>query len=156
MAMERNATAASPPRIRRAIMVHPSAWGALASRGTPPGARHDVIQDDAILVPFDGREHRLDECLRQQVGIQPEVEELHVRRVVVMLLRLHPRVESEEHYYNPAHMKLLDLGLDPHLLSQTLIESMFSAIERHKDRVILDHIMPSTRWRPPARERTPR
>jgi UDP-sulfoquinovose synthase len=67
-----------------------------------------------------------------------------------------PRVESEEHYYNPAHTKLLDLGLDPHLLSETLIESMFSAIERHKDRVILDHIMPSTRWRPPARERTPR
>ena len=67
-----------------------------------------------------------------------------------------PRVESEEHYYNPAHTKLLDLGLEPHLLSDTLIESMFSAIERHKDRVILDHIMPSTRWRPPARERTPR
>ena len=67
-----------------------------------------------------------------------------------------PRVESEEHYYNPAHTKLLDLGLEPHLLSDTLIESMFSAIERHKGRVILDHIMPSTRWRPPARERTPR
>jgi UDP-sulfoquinovose synthase len=67
-----------------------------------------------------------------------------------------PRVESEDHYYNPAHTKLLDLGLEPHLLSETLIESMFSAIERHKDRVILDHIMPSTRWRPPARERTPR
>ena len=67
-----------------------------------------------------------------------------------------PRVESEEHYYNPVHTKLLDLGLEPHLLSDTLIESMFSAIERHKDRVILDHIMPSTRWRPPARERTPR
>jgi UDP-sulfoquinovose synthase len=67
-----------------------------------------------------------------------------------------PRVESEEHYYNPAHTKLLDLGLEPHLLSDTLIESMFSAIERHKDRVILDHIMPSTKWRPPARERTPR
>ena len=67
-----------------------------------------------------------------------------------------PRVESEQHYYNAAHTKLLDLGLEPHLLSETLIESMFSAIERHKDRVILDHIMPSTRWRPSARERTPR
>ncbi len=67
-----------------------------------------------------------------------------------------PRVESEQHYYNAAHTKLLDLGLEPHLLSETLIESMFSAIERHKGRVILDHIMPSTRWRPSARERTPR
>ena len=48
----------------------------------------------------------------------------------------------------PTHTKLLDLGLEPHLLSETLIESMFSTIERHKDRVILDHILPRDRWRP--------
>ncbi|HEY3264993.1 MAG TPA: NAD-dependent epimerase/dehydratase family protein [Actinomycetota bacterium] len=59
-----------------------------------------------------------------------------------------PRVELEEHYYNATHTKLLDLGLQPHLLSDTLIESMFSAIARYKDRVVLDHILPSTRWRP--------
>ncbi len=58
-----------------------------------------------------------------------------------------PRVELEEHYYNAKHTKLLDLGLRPHLLSETLIESMFSIIERYKDRVIPDHIMPSTRWK---------
>jgi len=59
-----------------------------------------------------------------------------------------PRVEAEEHYYHATHTKLMDLGLEPHLLSETLIESMFSAIERHKDRVILDHILPRDRWRP--------
>ena len=59
-----------------------------------------------------------------------------------------PRVESEEHYYNARHTKLLDLGLEPHLLSETLIGSMFSAIERHRDRVIPDHILPRDRWRP--------
>jgi UDP-sulfoquinovose synthase len=58
-----------------------------------------------------------------------------------------PRVELEEHYYNPTHTKLLELGLEPQLLSETLIESMFSAIERFKDRVIPDHILPTTRWR---------
>ena len=41
-----------------------------------------------------------------------------------------PRVELEEHYYNPTHTKLLDLGLRPHLLSAELVESMFSVIER--------------------------
>ena len=41
-----------------------------------------------------------------------------------------PRVELEEHYYNAAHTKLLDLGLRPHLLSAALVESMFSVIER--------------------------
>ncbi len=64
-----------------------------------------------------------------------------------------PRVEKEQHYYNAKHTKLLDLGLRPHLLSETLIESMFAAIERYRDRVILDHIMPKTRWRPPVREK---
>jgi UDP-sulfoquinovose synthase len=59
-----------------------------------------------------------------------------------------PRVELEEHYYNATHTKLLDLGLRPHLLSAELVESMFSVIERFKDRVIVDHILPRDRWRP--------
>jgi UDP-sulfoquinovose synthase len=58
-----------------------------------------------------------------------------------------PRVEKEEHYYNARHTKLLDLGLRPHLLSETLIESMFGAIEGHRERVVLEHILPSIRWR---------
>ena len=59
-----------------------------------------------------------------------------------------PRIELEEHYYNPVHTKLLDLGLKPHLLSETLIESVFAEIERHKHRLIADHILPRDRWRP--------
>jgi UDP-sulfoquinovose synthase len=66
-----------------------------------------------------------------------------------------PRVEKEEHYYNPAHTKLLDLGLVPRLLSETLVESMFAAIERYRDRVIPQHILPRTRWRPGARVKQP-
>jgi UDP-sulfoquinovose synthase len=66
-----------------------------------------------------------------------------------------PRVEMEEHYYNPAHTKLLDLGLKPHLLSETLIESMFAEIGRHRDRVIPDHILPRDRWRPAVQAATP-
>jgi UDP-sulfoquinovose synthase len=58
-----------------------------------------------------------------------------------------PRVELEEHYYNAKHTKLLDLGLKPHLLSETLIESMFAQMEHYKGRVIPDHIDPRTRWR---------
>jgi UDP-sulfoquinovose synthase len=58
-----------------------------------------------------------------------------------------PRVEAEDHYYHAAHRKLLDLGLEPHLLSETLVESMFAAIERHRDRIVTDHIVPRDRWR---------
>jgi UDP-sulfoquinovose synthase len=59
-----------------------------------------------------------------------------------------PRVEKEEHYYNAIHTKLLNLGLEPTLLGEELVESMIHAIERHKDRVIKEHIAPHTRWDP--------
>jgi UDP-sulfoquinovose synthase len=58
-----------------------------------------------------------------------------------------PRVEKEEHYYNAKHTKLLDLGLQPHLLSETLVESMFDRIEMYRDRVNREHILPQTTWR---------
>jgi UDP-sulfoquinovose synthase len=67
-----------------------------------------------------------------------------------------PRVEAEEHYYNPKHTKLLDLGLKPHNLSETLIESMFGVIERYRDRILPDVIMPRTTWAPRTRETSPR
>ena len=58
-----------------------------------------------------------------------------------------PRVELEDHYYNPVHTKLISLGLEPTLLSETLIESVLHTIERHKDRVIPEGIDPTTQWR---------
>jgi UDP-sulfoquinovose synthase len=63
-----------------------------------------------------------------------------------------PRVEKERHHYGAANTHLLDLGLKPHYLSETLIESMFDAIRRYRDRVSIDHIMPRTRWRPAERQ----
>jgi UDP-sulfoquinovose synthase len=58
-----------------------------------------------------------------------------------------PRVELEEHYYRAAHTKLLDLGLQPHLLSETLIESLFGVVERHRHRVDTEVIRPKVAWR---------
>jgi UDP-sulfoquinovose synthase len=59
-----------------------------------------------------------------------------------------PRVELEEHYYNATHTKLLDLGLQPTLLGEELVESMLHSIEHYKDRVIDASIDPHTRWNP--------
>jgi UDP-sulfoquinovose synthase len=66
-----------------------------------------------------------------------------------------PRVEKEEHYYNAKHSKLLDLGLKPHYLSETLVESMFTEIEKYRDRVVTRAIMPKTKWRPEPRLKEP-
>jgi UDP-sulfoquinovose synthase len=59
-----------------------------------------------------------------------------------------PRVEMEEHYYNPVHTKLLDLGLEPNHLGEELVRSMLRIIEVHKGRVIERAIVPRTRWKP--------
>jgi len=59
-----------------------------------------------------------------------------------------PRVEKEHHYYNAIHTKLLDLGLQPTLLGEELVESMIHVIERHKGCVIESSIDPKTRWNP--------
>jgi UDP-sulfoquinovose synthase len=67
-----------------------------------------------------------------------------------------PRVEAEDHYYNAAHTKLLELGLRPHFLGDELVRSMLHAISREKDRVIERAILPRTRWVPaPARAPDP-
>lgn len=61
-----------------------------------------------------------------------------------------PRVELEEHYYNVMHTGLVELGLTPHLLSETLIESLFEIAERHRDRVDVAAMRPTVNWRATA------
>src|SRR5690606_12802926 len=57
-----------------------------------------------------------------------------------------PRWELEEHYYNVKHTGLLELGLKPHLLSDTLIESLFPIVAENKHRVDMEKLLPSVKW----------
>lgn len=58
-----------------------------------------------------------------------------------------PRVEMEEHYYNPTHTNLLDLGLKPRYLQESLIESVIQRVVQFKNRIIPDAIVPRIRWK---------
>jgi UDP-sulfoquinovose synthase len=58
-----------------------------------------------------------------------------------------PRVESEEHYYNAKHSKLIDLGLEPHYLSDSLLDSLMNIAIRYQDRVDTTLFMPQVQWR---------
>src|SRR5919107_1114101 len=58
-----------------------------------------------------------------------------------------PRVELESHHYAFTHTALESLGLVPHLLSDTLLTSMFGIIEQHRDRVDTELLLPTVRWR---------
>ncbi len=61
-----------------------------------------------------------------------------------------PRVEHEEHYFHAANTKLLDLGLEPHLLTDEVVTGMLELVERHRDRVDVRAIAPTVQWRSSA------
>src|SRR6266508_618866 len=58
-----------------------------------------------------------------------------------------PRVEAGNHYYKVVYTGLMDLGLEPHRLSDTLITSLFAIAERHKHRADLGALRPTVDWR---------
>jgi UDP-sulfoquinovose synthase len=64
-----------------------------------------------------------------------------------------PRVESEEHYYNAKHSKLLDLGLEPHLLSDSLLDSLMNIAFEYRDRIDAATLLPKVNWRKASNER---
>jgi UDP-sulfoquinovose synthase len=58
-----------------------------------------------------------------------------------------PRVEAEKHYYNAKHSKLVELGLKPHLLSDSLLDSLMNIALRYRDRIDTSKMLPQVYWR---------
>jgi UDP-sulfoquinovose synthase len=61
-----------------------------------------------------------------------------------------PRVELEEHYFNAKNTNLLDLGLQPHKLSDSLLDSLLNFAQKYKHRVDKNQILPKVSWRNPG------
>lgn len=57
-----------------------------------------------------------------------------------------PRVELEEHYFNAKNTKLLDLGLQPHYLNESLLDSLLNFAAKYKNRVDKQQILPTVSW----------
>jgi UDP-sulfoquinovose synthase len=64
-----------------------------------------------------------------------------------------PRVEAEQHYYNAKHSKLVDLGLQPHNLSDSLLDSLMNIAMKYRDRVDVSLMLPQVNWREPKNDR---
>jgi len=58
-----------------------------------------------------------------------------------------PRVEKEEHYYNPTYSGVLELGLTPHYLTDEVLEKMFNVVEQHKENINKDAIFRGVSWK---------
>ncbi|EAW37710.1 NAD-dependent epimerase/dehydratase family protein [Lyngbya sp. PCC 8106] len=61
-----------------------------------------------------------------------------------------PRVELEDHYFNAKNTNLLDLGLQPHYLSDSLLDSLLNFAMKYKSRVDKNEILPKVSWRNPG------
>jgi len=58
-----------------------------------------------------------------------------------------PRVEKEDHYYNPKYTGLVELGLEPHLLTDEVLEGMFKMVDKYKDKINIDAIFRGVQWK---------
>jgi UDP-sulfoquinovose synthase len=108
------------------------------------------------------------ECIRLAVAHPAEVGEFRVFNQLTEQMSVHemakavadafpgvvevvnvenPRVEQDSHHYNVVFTGLQSLGLQPHLLSDTLITSLFPVVEQHRDRVDRAALAPTVRWR---------
>jgi UDP-sulfoquinovose synthase len=76
------------------------------------------------------------------------VADLHPNAVDVVHLD-NPRVEAEAHYYKVTHTGLVELGLQPHLLSETLLTSLYEIADRYKHRADRSALRPNVNWRSP-------
>lgn len=57
-----------------------------------------------------------------------------------------PRKEREDHYYNAAHSGLLELGLQPHYMTDDVLAEMLDRVIEHKSEIDAKRIMPRVRW----------
>jgi UDP-sulfoquinovose synthase len=85
---------------------------------------------------------KLVEAAGKKLGLHVEIDHLP-----------DPRVEAEAHYYNAKHSKLIDLGLQPHYLSDSLLDSLVNIAMKYRDRVDASLMLPQVNWREPRNDR---
>ncbi|HTA41228.1 MAG TPA: NAD-dependent epimerase/dehydratase family protein [Bryobacteraceae bacterium] len=72
----------------------------------------------------------------KKVGLNVQVEHLS-----------NPRVEAQGHYYNAKHSKLTDMGLQPHFLSDSLLDSLINIAMKYSERADTSVFLPQVDWR---------
>jgi UDP-sulfoquinovose synthase len=107
----------------------------------------------ALENPADRGEFRVFNQFTESFSVREmalKVQKVCPTRVDIAEGLANPRVEHEEHYFHAANTKLLDLGLEPHLLTDEVIAGMLELVERYRDRVDVRAIAPTVQWRSSA------
>ncbi len=106
----------------------------------------------AILNPAAKGEFRVFNQFTEQFSVSELADRVHAARkahgLETKIEHLpNPRTEMENHYYNARHQRLLDLGLVPHRLEDSLIDRVVGMVERYKKRIKPELFDPRVDWR---------
>ena len=60
-----------------------------------------------------------------------------------------PRIEEEDHYYNPKNTSLISLGLKPIEFNQNEIDKIFKVVQKNKDKINIETLDPENgiKWK---------
>ncbi len=111
----------------------------------------------AVANPAERGELRVFNQFTEQFSVMELAERVtaaaeHLGWTVTVEHTRNPRKELEEHYYNAKHSKLIELGLQPRLLNEELIDTMLFRIKAHEDRVDRSTLIQDVRWVPASLE----
>jgi UDP-sulfoquinovose synthase len=56
-------------------------------------------------------------------------------------------VEADEHYYNPAHSGLIELGLEPNYLTDDVLAKLMETVLRYKENIDNHKIFRNVSWK---------
>lgn len=112
----------------------------------------------ALLQPADRGEFRVFNQFTEQFSVLElaSMVQTAARRMGCQVEIDHlpdPRVEAEQHYYNAKHSKLIDLGLKPHFLSESLLDSLMNVAVKYRERIDAKLFMPRINWRETSNDR---
>jgi UDP-sulfoquinovose synthase len=106
----------------------------------------------AIATPANRGEFRVFNQFTEQFSVKDLA--LKVQKAAITLgLKVeinnieNPRVEKEDHYFKATNTNLLNLGLEPHFLSDSLLDSLLNFAVKYQDRVDRTQILPKVTWK---------
>lgn len=106
----------------------------LAAKNTPEPGTLNIFNQFVETFSVNELAERV-QSIGKQEGLNVEIKAI-----------ANPRKEMEDHYYNPAHSGLLDLGLKPHYLTDESLSQMIRGVIKHKENIVERRILPRVSW----------
>lgn len=107
----------------------------LAAANPPGRGELRILNQFTETFSVNGLAERV-QSVGQQLGVPVEIKSID-----------NPRKEKEDHYYQPAHSALLELGLKPTYMTDDILAAMLTKVIKYKDNIDTKKIMPRVRWK---------